>query len=245
MEPSRILIAEDDPATLDLIARALGKRGYQLEKAEDGRKALLLACEHTPDLVISDVMMPRMDGWEFVRSLRARPETAFTPVVFLTALDSAEHRLYGFNLGADDYIPKPFSPRELDERVLELLKRAGGVKDRAREAVASDGGVWGHLDEFGLSALLTMLEAQKKTGLLELHRGGETACLYFREGRLVGATLGGNPELSGMACFYRVMSWSDGAFAVTPVEVKMPDEIDRSISELLLDAARWIGRERS
>src|SRR5262249_40104804 len=156
-----------DEWILKMVSTVLVKRGYHVETANDGAEALARVGVQVPDLIVSDVMMPRMDGWALIRTLRAQPATAFTPVIFLTALGSEDDRIRGFRLGADDYLPKPFRFEELDLRVQNALRRATRVKDDARQAI-SPSGVQGSLAEFGLSALLTMLELERKSGVVVL-----------------------------------------------------------------------------
>ncbi len=124
----RILVADDDAWILRMVTTVLQKRGYEVRTAVDGQEALEMALREPPDLVITDVMMPRLDGWQLVRKLRARPEFAFVPMIFLTALGSDEDRIRGFKLGADDYLPKPFRFEELDLRVAKALKRRAEVE---------------------------------------------------------------------------------------------------------------------
>src|SRR5512138_2036213 len=119
----RILIVDDDAWILKMVSTVLDKRGYTIDTAQDGTEALECVSKAVPDLVITDVMMPRMDGWTLIRQLRAKPETAFIPVIFLTALGSDEDRIRGFRLGADDYLPKPFRFEELDLRVTKAIRK--------------------------------------------------------------------------------------------------------------------------
>src|SRR5262249_14552214 len=106
-----------------MVSTLLEKRGYGIITADDGADGMRKAEQTRPDLIIADIMMPRMDGWQMVRALRARPELAFIPVIFLTALGREEDRIKGFRLGADDYLSKPFRFEELDLRVQNALKK--------------------------------------------------------------------------------------------------------------------------
>src|SRR5207247_10963213 len=101
--------------------------------AGDGEEGLMRADQLRPDLIITDVMMPKLDGWALVRALRSRPELALVPVIFLTALGGEEDRIRGFRLGADDYLPKPFRFEELDLRVANALKKAQATQAKAQE----------------------------------------------------------------------------------------------------------------
>lgn len=131
MTGERILVVEDESAIVDIVCRALRRHGYETESAGDGDAALDKAAALRPDLVILDLMLPKMDGWEVCRRLRATPETASTPVIMLTARRDERDVLEGLEIGADDYIKKPFSLAELVARVRALLRRTTG-KEAAR-----------------------------------------------------------------------------------------------------------------
>ena len=131
MAGERILVVEDESAIVDIVCRALRRHGYETESAGDGDAALDKAATLRPDLVILDLMLPKMDGWEVCRRLRAMPETASTPVIMLTARRDERDVLEGLEIGADDYIKKPFSLTELVARVRALLRRTTG-KEAAR-----------------------------------------------------------------------------------------------------------------
>ena len=131
MAGERILVVEDESAIVDIVCRALRRHGYETESAGDGDAALDKAATLRPDLVILDLMLPKMDGWEVCRRLRAMPETASTPVIMLTARRDERDVLEGLEIGADDYIKKPFSLAELVARVRALLRRTAG-KEAAR-----------------------------------------------------------------------------------------------------------------
>src|SRR5438105_2896895 len=101
MVGAQILIVDDDPWIVRMVTTVLEKRGHVIHSAADGEEGLQKAAKLHPDLVITDVMMPKMDGWTLVRTLRTRPELALTPVIFLTALGGDEERIRGFRQGAD------------------------------------------------------------------------------------------------------------------------------------------------
>ncbi|GAB6280125.1 MAG: response regulator transcription factor [Thermovirga sp.] len=123
--PERILVVEDEKTIAELIAEALKRRGYRVETAHDGDGGLLAAETTLPDLVILDVMLPGMDGWEICRRIRENPATKGIPILMLTARRDERDLLAGFDVGADDYMRKPFSVNELAARVKSLLRRSG------------------------------------------------------------------------------------------------------------------------
>ena len=124
-----ILVVEDDVNTANLVATYLRKEGFAVQIENDGRQGLLAARRKHPDLVILDLMLPGMDGLEICRQLRAESNL---PILMLTAREEEIDRVLGFSLGADDYVVKPFSPRELVERVKAILRRAA-VRTDGRE----------------------------------------------------------------------------------------------------------------
>lgn len=116
-----ILIVEDEKNIASLIDKSFRQEGFHTIIAHDGERALQLAREWTPVFVVLDLMLPKMSGWEVCRRLREESEV---PILMLTAKEGEIDRLLGFSLGADDYVVKPFSPRELIERVKAILRRA-------------------------------------------------------------------------------------------------------------------------
>ena len=118
---STVLIVEDDPTTTDLVRMYLNRDGHRVLTAADGAEGLQLARDSRPDLVVLDVMLPRMNGMEVCRTLRME---STVPVIMLTARVDEEDRLTGLEAGADDYVTKPFSPRELAARVRAVLRRS-------------------------------------------------------------------------------------------------------------------------
>jgi len=118
-----ILAADDDEDILQLVAFRLERSGYTVLQARDGEEALALAQEHVPDLAVLDVMMPKMNGFELARRLRADEATKSMPIIMLTARAQDTDVEEGFEAGADDYLRKPFSPQELRARVQAMLAR--------------------------------------------------------------------------------------------------------------------------
>lgn len=118
---TRILVVEDDPTVSEVVTRYLEREGFDVEVVVDGRIALERARDSLPDLILLDIMLPGMDGLEVCRRIR---EIAPIPIIMLTALGEESDRILGLELGADDYVAKPFSPRELTARVKSVLRRA-------------------------------------------------------------------------------------------------------------------------
>ena len=121
---ARVLIVEDDRDIADLVALYLGKSGFTTEVIGSGRDALQAIAERSPDLLILDLMLPELDGLEVCRAVRTNERTAALPIIMLTARAEESDRIVGLELGADDYLAKPFSPNELVARARALLRRA-------------------------------------------------------------------------------------------------------------------------
>lgn len=159
-----ILIADDEPNQLELLSYNLGQAGFVVLQAMDGQGALRQIEEHHPDLVILDWMMPHMSGIELCRALRSRADTKLLPVIILSARGEEGDRTLGLDTGADDYMSKPFSPRELVSRVKALLRRS-------RPALMND--------------TLEFEDLQLFPSRMEVHRAGQMVPLGPKEFRLL------------------------------------------------------------
>jgi two-component system phosphate regulon response regulator PhoB len=127
--PLRVLVVEDEPDIAAVVAYQLAHAGFAVRTAGTGSEAIRAIEMDPPDLMILDLLLPEMSGFEVLRTVRAADETRSLPVVVLTARGDEEDRIAGFELGADDYVSKPFSPKELVLRVEAVLRRAGGGRD--------------------------------------------------------------------------------------------------------------------
>ncbi|MCX7047577.1 MAG: response regulator transcription factor [Candidatus Sumerlaeota bacterium] len=128
MSLARILVVEDEPDILELIAYNLEKKSFQILKALTGTQGLELARAQTPDLILLDILMPELNGLDVCRLLKADPATSAIPIVIVSALGEEAHIVKGLELGADDYITKPFSPAVLLARVQAVLRRTDKSK---------------------------------------------------------------------------------------------------------------------
>jgi DNA-binding response OmpR family regulator len=236
-----VLVADDDAWILRMVATVLEKRGYSVETAVDGEDALKRALARTPDLLITDVMMPKLDGWALVRQLRSHSALAMLPVIFLTALSSEDDRIRGFRLGADDYVSKPFRFEELDLRVTKTLRRMQQATQEVREQIGASS-IRGDLSQVGLSSLLILVEMERKTGLLQLRApaNGLTAQILVREGRVVHARLDQQDEPVDAECVYYLLTWTVGEFEFISCLVEGVDRVNASTTHLLMEGARLI-----
>jgi len=229
----RVLVVDDDKHYRELAARVMQEAGFDVITAVNGFEALSLALKHQPNLVLSDVTMPGLDGWQFLRMIRARATLRRTPVVFLTELNSEAERLRGYQFGVDDYLAKPFSNVELIARVERVLERA----NMAEQAAA--GGIRGDLTKVSLASLLSLAEMERRTGVLQLASEGESATLHLRDGAVVRIDL---PEphdrLEGIERFFHVLDLHGGRFELIATDVLAEDVLRVPTHYVLLEHAR-------
>jgi two-component system phosphate regulon response regulator PhoB len=134
MTQKRILVVEDERPIREMLAFNLGRAGYDVQPAADGREAREAIADHFPDIVLMDWMLPDISGLELTRQLKRDPHTREIPIIMVTARVEEHDRVTGLDGGADDYIVKPFSPRELLARIRAALRRGGGTEDEVVKA---------------------------------------------------------------------------------------------------------------
>jgi len=236
---ARILLVDGDKWMQRVVMSALQAEDFAIVTAADGCAALQSALAHPPNLIISDVLVPRMNGWRLVRRLRAQRQFADTPFIFLSRLACPESRRHSFRLGADDYLQKPVQPRELVVRVRNALRHSRLPRTGAA-ALAPPRGVSGTIEDISLATLLVMLEMERKHGLLIVTHchTGERCRLFLRDGRIVGAVLDDCIAPRHAELIYHALGWSRGTFEFKAVPVEMRDEVGASTTQLLMEASR-------
>ena len=197
---NRVLVVDDDRTVSDVVCRYLGREGYQVEAVADGGVAVERATARPPDLVVLDLMLPGISGLEVCRRIR---EIGPIPVIMLTARDEEGDRVIGLELGADDYVTKPFSPRELVLRVAAVLRRAHGP-------LPADGRM-----------VLTDADLRLDTGAHEATIGGRQLALTAREYDLLAYLLR-NPRtaFTREQLLDRVWDWNFGDVSTVTVHVR-------------------------
>lgn len=264
MPPARILLIDSDPYIAQTVSDLLSRRGHHVEVVGDGELGLSRARALRPELILLDIALPRLDGWDVLRALRADPALVAVPVVLLSSLAGDEDRLRALRLGADDFVAKPFRFEELDLRVQSALRKRhrppeatrSGEGPRSGSAPSQStptpsfgqpagppfSGVHGTLDQLGLGSLLAMLEMERKSGILSLSRGRARARLLCRDGQIVRAELLGDDGTSrrGVEAITSMLTWSEGRFDFVPSVVQSADEIGVRTTHLLMEAARRV-----
>ena len=215
----RLLALDDNRLILRVIHDHFVPQGWDVTTAETVRMAQDALIEITPDVIVSDILMPWVDGWTFFEEVRKRKETASVPFVFLTVERELPQRLRGLNLGADDYMTKPFAVEELQARIERLLARS-----TAQKSARGNGGealLAGTVEHLAISDLLQILALNGKDGTVRLRRqAGEEGRIEFVGGRIVDAQTG---SARGMKALCRMLGWADATFRLTAREGEGPE----------------------
>ncbi len=207
MAGERILVVEDEPLIARMLQDCLAPLYVEIVHATSGPQALDAVAQQPPDLILLDVMLPGIDGFEVARQIKSDPKTGHLPIIFLTALSQAKDKARGFQLGADDYITKPFHFEEVQARVTGALQRAEAAQ--ALRAAEGGRGIRGRLRDMSLPSLIQFIAMEQASGVLSLTRADEQGHIYFDGGRIVNAVMG---KAQGEDAVYRLLAWDDGDF---------------------------------
>jgi DNA-binding response OmpR family regulator len=237
MAKKQLLLVDADPRSVRVLEVSLKKAGYSVTTAADGQDALAKIEFSTPDLILSDTRLPRVDGYELVRRLKQNPEFAGIPIVFLTSQKSIEDKIRGLELGVEDYLTKPIFVRELIARVNLLLARRTQERLAASIPTSARTRLSGSLEDMGTVDLLQTFEVSRKSGVARISHGRHEAQVFFRDGKVVDAELG---RLRGEEAVYRALIWSSGSFEVEFRPVSNEDVIPTSTQGLLMEGMRRV-----
>jgi DNA-binding response OmpR family regulator len=234
----KLLLVDADPRSVRVLEVSLKKAGYSVTTATDGLDALAKIESLTPDLVLSDTRLPKLDGYTLVRKLKERVEWAGIPIVFLTSQKSIEDKIRGLELGVEDYLTKPIFVRELLARVNLLLARR--TQENIAASKSSTSGrtrFTGSTQDMAVVDLLQTFEVSRKGGVVHLRSGAHDAHIYFRDGKVVDAELG---RLRGEEAIYRSLIWNEATFEVEFKAITNDDVIDGSTQALLMEGMRRV-----
>jgi CheY-like chemotaxis protein len=234
----KLLLVDADPRSVRVLEVSLKKAGYSVTTATDGLDALAKIESLTPDLVLSDTRLPKLDGYTLVRKLKERNEWAGIPIVFLTSQKSIEDKIRGLELGVEDYLTKPIFVRELIARVnLLLARRTQENITASRTTLAGRTRFSGSTQDMAVVDLLQTFEVSRKTGVCHLHSGTQEAHIYFRDGKVVDAELG---RLRGEEAIYRALIWNEAGFEVEFKSIGNEDVIGGSTQAILMEGMRRV-----
>jgi DNA-binding response OmpR family regulator len=235
----KLLLVDADPRSVRVLEVSLKKAGYSVTTATDGLDALAKIESLTPDLVLTDTRLPKLDGYTLVRTLKERPEWSTIPVVFLTSQKSIEDKIRGLELGVEDYLTKPIFVRELIARVNLLLARRTQENIAASKPTTSGRTRFsGSTQDMAIVDLLQTFEVSRKSGVVHLRGAAQQdARIYFRDGKVVDAELG---RLRGEEAIYRALIWNEASFEVEFKPVPSEDVIGGSTQAILMEGMRRV-----
>ncbi|GBC59579.1 hypothetical protein DENIS_0518 [Desulfonema ishimotonii] len=235
----KVLIVDDDPKIGRLLKFKLSKADYEAEYFSSGGEALEKIPRIKPHLIISDIEMPHMNGYDFCEQLRQDSRTANIPFIFLSGRTDASDQLEGLRLGADDYVCKPVKIDFLLERMAKVLERAARAKSFKSLADFS-----GNLSQMNLNDVMQIVESNHKTGELEFttSEGRTIGRILFRKGNLIKAQFG---VLEGAEAFYGLMDEEEGFFEFYGRPVNEPEQITITNMAALLQGSRLIDEAKS
>jgi DNA-binding response OmpR family regulator len=234
-----LLLVDADPRSVRVLEVSLKKAGYSVTTAADGQDALAKLDLSTPDLVLTDTRLPKVDGYALVRKLKEKPEWAGIPVVFLTSQKSVEDKIRGLELGVEDYLTKPIFVRELLARVNLLLARRTqeNIASQTKSLAGRQTRFSGSISDMAVVDLLQTFEVSRKSGVVHLKTGVQEAHVYFREGKVVDAELG---RLRGEEAIYRALIWNEAQFEVEFCAIKNDDLMNTSTQGILMEGMRRV-----
>ncbi len=235
MPQRRILVVDDSDLIRQVLTDAFTPAGYAVRSAGDGAEALRCIAAERPDLVVADILMPVMDGWALCQQMRGDPDMRDIPIIFLTTERDVPKRIKALEMGADDYLCKPFSKEELLARAAAVLRRV------APQDALGDGAppppappmLTGHTDHLAMTDLLQLLSQNGRSGTLHLS-GASVARVYFRDGKIVNAETQG---LVGEKALFRIMAWPSARFEFEPGEParKVEEALSSATSTMLME----------
>jgi twitching motility two-component system response regulator PilH len=223
MTKRTILLVDDDVTLRELLADALELDGFTVLQAGNGEEGVAAALAGRPDLVISDIVMPEMNGWELCQTLRTLPSTKAVPFLFLSSLDQAPDKLLALRLGADDYLTKPFHLAAVKAKVRQLI---GRVDQREKVIGGAEEEAAGAELESMLIDTIEFLRATRRTGVIAVNAGPFKGVIYLEHGVLKHAVLGkkrGEMALLGMLRLAESqVVFKEGNYPSLPANVKLP-----------------------
>lgn len=227
----KILVVDDEPKWLRIVSLYLGGRDCHVVTALNGEEAIQKVAAERPDLIIADIGMPGMDGYELCSRLRRDASTRTIPFIFLTARDQDQDKIKARKVGADDYLTKPCPLERLAQSVETVMDRI----EQARKIPLDRIGMSGRIEEVDLLDMIQTLELDQKTGALVLSHGERTGTLYFRNGVIVEADLRSPKREEPL---FRLLGWKTGRFLFIPDAAPEQMPITASMANLLFQDLR-------
>ncbi len=229
--PPSILIVDDESGARRVLEKAFRKRGYRTLTAENGLKALEIVRTEDVGLIVSDIVMPVMNGYELFQNVRNEPGTSHIPFIFESSKGSSEERVYGLNLGADDYVAKPVNLEEILLRVENILRRLENMEKPSLATVE----MTGRFRQESISDIIQFFAYGERSGALEVRSESSSGKIWFQEGELFGAVL---YDLAGEAAIFEMMCFQEGVFSFAESQDYPERNIHNSVMHVLLEGSR-------
>lgn len=230
----KILIVDDDWAIIGFLAHFISKKNFEAELAENGEEAYEKIIQSPPDLIISDILMPRMDGFELYRRLQENPEIAGIPFIFLSSKTDPADQLQGFRMGANEYLTKPFDLEHLFKTINKVLANSGKAKF-SREKIDFSG----NLGVLFFEDMIQLIEINQKTGELVFTNSQDEifGSIFFKDGAVIHAV---TDKLDGEEAFYDLSPLKNAYAKFFTKEVDAPKTISSQTMALLFESARMV-----
>jgi len=230
-ETMRVVIADGQTRLLERMSLALGRAGFQVVTAASGIEAYGACLTAAPDVLVTDLNLPVIDGIHLLRCLGERPELAEIPVMLMAEEATDLRRLQAYQSGAADFLPKPFTVAELCIRSRRL---AAFRHEKSRKTILR-----GELSKIGFPTLLTLFGHERRSGILTATTSDDVAWICLSDGRVHKARALG-AEATSRELLMRILSWCEGQFEFTACDVHVADEVNLGTTQLLLEHARWL-----
>lgn len=237
MPSSKLLVVDDEPHLRRVVSLYLRARDFEVETAGNGLEAIQKVTDNRPDLIIADIGMPGLDGYELCSRLRRDPSTRTIPFIFLTAKDQDTDRIKARKIGSDDYLTKPCPLDRLVAHVETIIDRLEQAKKMPLDRI----GLSGSLDNVNVLDLIQMLELSQKTGALVLSHGERTGTLYFRDGLIIDADIRSPKREEPL---FVLLGWKAGRYLFLPDALPERMPITASLAHLLFEDLRKLEQDR-
>lgn len=230
----KVLIADSQPNYIVGLRKGLSKAGFEVYVAEDGDRAFALVKEVQPDIILSEVNLPQLDGHSLLQAIRAEEKAQKTPFLYISNQKRVEERIKSISLGADDYIQKPYYVDEVIARIEMILKEAAQLSEKENQGSFS-----GKLSEMSLVDLIQTLEVGQKSGILSLKRNGKQGEIRIKNGEVVNANFA---AYSGEKAMEKMFTWTEGSFLVKMTDIQDSKAISLNNKDLVNTGLQRLGK---